>query len=157
MALLMRRVSKMPEAPTRVPAMISRFEPRVKPEAATASPVKELSSEMSTGTSAPPMGSTKATPRTKATASKTQSSVVELGDQDRDDECRRAHANDRVDDLLAGVGDGTTGHELLELREGDRRAGEGHGADQDTEQHLEDDVGRGVRRLDVDELGDRHQ
>ena len=53
--------------------MIKRLEPSVKPDAATASPVKELSSEISTGTSAPPIGSTKAMPKTKATASRTQS------------------------------------------------------------------------------------
>ena len=73
MALLMRRVSKIPEAPTSVPATISRFEPSVKPEAATARPVKELSSEIRTGTSAPPIGRTKMTPSTKASARRIQS------------------------------------------------------------------------------------
>ena len=77
MALLMSRVSKMPDAPTRVPATIKRFDPSVKPDAATARPVKELSSEINTGTSAPPMGRTKAMPRTKARASRIQSSVEE--------------------------------------------------------------------------------
>ncbi len=77
MALLIRRVSKIPEAPTNVPATIRRFEPSVKPEAATARPVKELSSEIKTGTSAPPMGSTKATPSTKARASRIHSRLVE--------------------------------------------------------------------------------
>ena len=52
----------MPEAPTRVPATISRLLSSTKPEAATARPVNEFSSEMRTGTSAPPMGSTKITP-----------------------------------------------------------------------------------------------
>ena len=37
---------------------------RVKPDAATARPVNEFSSEIRTGTSAPPMGSTKMIPRT---------------------------------------------------------------------------------------------
>ena len=64
MALDIIRVSRMPEAPTRVPAMISRLLLSVKPEAATARPVNEFSSEISTGTSAPPMGSTKMTPST---------------------------------------------------------------------------------------------
>ena len=65
MALDIIRVSRMPEAPTSVPAMISRLLLRVNPEAATARPVKEFSSEISTGTSAPPMGSTKITPSTR--------------------------------------------------------------------------------------------
>ena len=77
MALLIRRVSKIPEAPTNVPATISRFEPRVKPDAATARPVKALSSEISTGTSAPPMGSTKATPKMSASSSRIHSSTSE--------------------------------------------------------------------------------
>ena len=54
----------MPEAPTRVPATISRLLSSTKPDAATARPVNEFSSEISTGTSAPPMGSTKITPST---------------------------------------------------------------------------------------------
>ncbi len=64
MALLIRRVSRMPEAPTRVPAMINRLLLRVNPEAATARPVNELRREISTGTSAPPIGRTKMTPST---------------------------------------------------------------------------------------------
>ena len=66
MALLIKRVKMMPEAPTRVPATINRSESSTKPEAATAKPVNEFSSEMSTGTSAPPIGSTKITPSTSA-------------------------------------------------------------------------------------------
>ncbi len=49
----------------------------MKPDAATASPVKAFSSEISTGTSAPPIGSTKAMPSTKARASSTHSRTVE--------------------------------------------------------------------------------
>ncbi len=66
MAELIKRVRMMPEAPTSVPATISRSLSSTKPEAATARPVNEFSSEMRTGTSAPPMGSTKITPRTRA-------------------------------------------------------------------------------------------
>ena len=66
MASLMSLVSRLPEAPTRVPATISAKLFRVKPVAATARPVHALSSEMTTGMSAPPIGSTNATPRTSA-------------------------------------------------------------------------------------------
>ena len=72
MALLIRRVKMMPEAPTRVPATISSALSSTNPDAATASPVNEFSSEMSTGTSAPPMGSTKITPSTSASTRMTQ-------------------------------------------------------------------------------------
>ena len=63
-ALLIIRVRRMPDAPTSVPATINRLLLRVNPDAATARPVNELSREMSTGTSAPPIGSTKMTPST---------------------------------------------------------------------------------------------
>ena len=65
MASLINLVSSVPDAPTRVPATISAKFPRTNPLAATARPVNAFSMEMTTGMSAPPMGSTKATPRTR--------------------------------------------------------------------------------------------
>ena len=56
----------LPEAPTSVPATIKAKLLSVNPLAATARPVNALSSEMTTGISAPPIGSTNATPRTRA-------------------------------------------------------------------------------------------
>ena len=76
MAWLIIRVSSVPEAPTSVPATMSKVLFKVKPEAATARPVKALSSEMSTGVSAPPMGSTKMAPNTSDSTSTTTSTVV---------------------------------------------------------------------------------
>ena len=61
----------MPEAPTSVPATMRRSLSSTNPDAATARPVNEFNSEMSTGTSAPPMGSTKMTPSTSANPSRT--------------------------------------------------------------------------------------
>ena len=52
-------VSSVPEAPTSVPEMISTLLCSTKPVAAAARPVNEFSSEMTTGMSAPPIGSTK--------------------------------------------------------------------------------------------------
>ena len=66
MASLINLVSSEPDAPTSVPATISAKLFSVKPLAATASPVHALRSEMTTGMSAPPIGRTKATPRTRA-------------------------------------------------------------------------------------------
>ena len=60
------RVSSVPDAPTSEPETISRSLCRTKPEAAAAMPVNELSSEMTTGMSAPPIGSTKSTPSRSA-------------------------------------------------------------------------------------------
>ena len=66
MAALMSRVRIMPEAPTKVPATISRALSSTKPDAATAKPVNEFNREINTGTSAPPIGRTKMTPSTSA-------------------------------------------------------------------------------------------
>ena len=61
----MSSVSSVPEEPTSVPATIIERLLMAKPSAATARPVKELSSEMTTGMSAPPMGMTIATPNSQ--------------------------------------------------------------------------------------------
>ena len=55
-----------PDAPTSAPAMISAQLPMTNPAIATAVPVNAFSSEMTTGMSAPPMGSTMVTPKTSA-------------------------------------------------------------------------------------------
>ena len=62
-------VRNVPEAPTKVPPTIRTGFPRTNPSPATARPVKALSMEITTGMSAPPIGSTKATPRASASRS----------------------------------------------------------------------------------------
>jgi hypothetical protein len=63
--LVQRRADREAGLP---PAMISRSLPRTKPAIATAVPVNELSREMTTGMSAPPMGSVIVTPKMSAAA-----------------------------------------------------------------------------------------
>ena len=63
MASAMSLVRIPPEAPTRAPAMIRTGLPMTKPAIAAAVPVNELSSEMTTGMSAPPIGRTIVTPK----------------------------------------------------------------------------------------------
>ena len=70
MASLISLVSSEPDAPTSVPATMRAKLFSVKPLAATARPVHALRSEMTTGMSAPPIGSTNATPRISARTSK---------------------------------------------------------------------------------------
>ncbi len=65
-ALAMSWVSSMPEAPTTMPATISAGLPITKPLKPTARPVKAFSSEITTGMSAPPIGSTRITPSASA-------------------------------------------------------------------------------------------
>ena len=65
-ALHMSSVSSVPEEPTSVPATTIARLLIANPSAATARPVKEFSSEMTTGMSAPPMGMTIATPKNSA-------------------------------------------------------------------------------------------
>ena len=57
-ALAIRLVRMVPEAPTIMPATISAVLFSARPVAAADSPVKALSSEITTGMSAPPIGST---------------------------------------------------------------------------------------------------
>ena len=66
MASAMSLVRMPPEAPTSAPAMISTGLPITKPAMAAAVPVNEFRSEMTTGMSAPPMGSTIVTPKMSA-------------------------------------------------------------------------------------------
>ena len=63
----------MPEAPTSAPLTIRTLLCRTKPVAAAASPVNAFRSEITTGMSAPPIGSTKSTPNTAAAATSPQS------------------------------------------------------------------------------------
>ncbi len=59
-------VSSVPEAPTSMPATIRALLSRATPVAAADRPVKALKSEMTTGMSAPPIGSTSRMPSTAA-------------------------------------------------------------------------------------------
>ena len=59
-------VRMVPEEPTSVPATIRTMLSSAIPAAAAESPVKAFSSEMTTGMSAPPIGSTKRFPRIAA-------------------------------------------------------------------------------------------
>ena len=65
----MSMVSSVPDAPTSVPLMISALLWSTKPVAATARPVNEFKSEITTGMSAPPMGITMSTPNASDTPS----------------------------------------------------------------------------------------
>src|SRR5260370_756728 len=68
-ALAIRLVRIEPDAPTIMPATIIAVLFNAKPAAAADNPVRALSSEMTTGMSAPPIGNTTIRPRTPAAAS----------------------------------------------------------------------------------------
>ncbi len=61
-ARLIARVRMVPDAPTSAPLTMSTSLLSTNPVLAAASPVNELSSEMITGMSAPPIGTTNSTP-----------------------------------------------------------------------------------------------
>ena len=67
MASAISLVRMPPEAPTSAPAMISAQLSMTKPAIATAVPVNALSSEITTGMSAPPIGITMDTPKASET------------------------------------------------------------------------------------------
>ena len=62
MALAINWVNNVPADPTTVPAMIMAALLSTNPSKATARPVRALNSEITTGISAPPMGSAIMTP-----------------------------------------------------------------------------------------------
>ena len=68
MASAMSLVRIAPDAPTRAPAMIRSGLFSTKPAIATAVPVNELRRLMTTGMSAPPIGSVIVTPKISAAA-----------------------------------------------------------------------------------------
>ena len=76
MASAISLVWMVPAAPTIAPATTSALLPITRPAMATAVPVHALSSEMTTGMSAPPMGSTIVTPKPSAASASTAIVVV---------------------------------------------------------------------------------
>ncbi len=77
-AVAISRVRIVPDEPTSVPATISATLSRENPAAAADSPVNAFSSEITTGMSAPPIGSTTSVPR-KAAAMRTPMKMPWLG------------------------------------------------------------------------------
>ena len=70
--------------------MIRRVEESTYPLAATVRPVKALRSEMTIGTSAPPTGSTKSTPKRSDSAARVSSGVVPIAETTQTDTPRTA-------------------------------------------------------------------
>ena len=68
-------VSRLPDAPTRVPEMMRTLFERTKPVDAVARPVNAFRSEMTTGMSAPPIAITICTPRMRETSTMATSSA----------------------------------------------------------------------------------
>ena len=132
-ALHMSSVSRVPDAPTSVPLMISAGSRSAKPVAATARPVKELSSEITTGMSAPPIGTTirmpkkRREPEEQVKAFMPPPIAIQAMRADEPEEERG------VESLLERRGDGLL-HETRQLAEGDQRAPEGQRADHRAEQ-----------------------
>ncbi len=84
----MRMVSSVPEAPTSVPPMIRALLSSSKPVAAAASPVNAFRKEMTTGMSAPPIGSTSGDAEDESDDEQQQHPDARLGHSadDREDE-----------------------------------------------------------------------
>ncbi len=72
----MMAVRMRPDAPTKAPEMMRALDPITKPAEAAASPDMELRKATTTGMSAPPIGSVRATPSTAASPVRTQKAVA---------------------------------------------------------------------------------
>ena len=146
-----------PEAPTSMPATISAVLSSAMPAAAADRPVKAFRVEMTTGMSAPPIGSTASTPsRPAATQDPEEQQLGVRAGRDHDRQRDRDQQQRRVDlarDLDRAL------ERLLQLQEGDVRAPEGDRADdrreQDRDQRLQLEVAAGLAELD--ERDQRHR
>ena len=78
-ALPISTLSIVPAEPTRAPATIMMVLPSANPAIATAIPVQALSSEITTGMSAPPMGRTTSNPTDSADTTRTASGAMPSG------------------------------------------------------------------------------
>ena len=130
-AFAISSVSSVPEAPTSIPATMRTVESSTKPVAEAARPVNAFRSEITTGMSAPPIGSTNITPKTSArrmsaTIAHCSSSPATIATPS----AAAAPRTSDVHDVLAREDDRAAADELLQLREGDERAGERDRADQ---------------------------
>ena len=143
MASAMSLVRIAPEAPTRAPAMIRTGLLITKPAIAAAVPVNEFRSEITTGMSAPPIGSTIVMPKISAAARITSITGMfeRAGRRDRTAAAITViAASAKVDDPAAGDQDRLAADRALELAGRDQRAGERDRADDD----VEDDEDRRV-------------
>ena len=93
MAWAIRLVRIEPEAPTIMPATISAVLFSATPVAAALRPVNALSSEMTTGMSAPPIGSTTKLPSTAAASSSTIMRIS--ASEPADDRHRAGHRDEQ--------------------------------------------------------------
>src|SRR3990172_5444909 len=137
----MRIVSRVPEAPTSVPPMMSAVLSRTKPVEAAARPVKAFRSEMTTGMSAPPIGRTSREPKASAPA---RSSTIQTPASVAP--ATAPKKEEHVHDVVPGEDDRAAGHELWQLAEGDEAAREGDRADERREEHGADRVAGEVAR-----------
>ena len=146
-----------PEAPTSMPATISAVLSSAMPAAAALRPVNAFRVEMTTGMSAPPIGSTASTPSAPAASRISQNSSCDSAPAAITTASPTAISGerrvDRARDREAAL------ERLLELEERDDRAPERDRADdrgeQDRDQRLELRVAAGLERLLV--LDDRDQ
>ena len=140
-AFAISSVRSVPAAPTSAPATISTVESSTKPVAGPASPVKAFRSEITTGMSAPPIRAN-ITPKSSARAISAIRAHSESTPATR--AMPRAAAPSRIAELKRFWPENTIGRpdRLLQLREGDERAGEGDRADQRRENDRDDLVAR---------------
>ena len=139
MASAMSLVRIAPEAPTSAPAMIRTGLSMTKPAIATAVPVNEFSRLITTGMSAPPIGSVIVTPKMSAASRMTAMTGTRgcrsTGTARRGRRQCRARGHDRHRRSEDGRRGGVIGFpdEPLQLAGRDERAGERDAADDDVE------------------------
>ena len=128
-----------PDAPTSAPAMIRTELSMTKPAIATAVPVNALSSEMTTGMSAPPIGSTIVTPNASDATSTAHSRPIAAADDDGGATISQSPppsitiVSSTLRTRTPGNTIGLRRDRALQLAGGDQRTGERDRADDDVE------------------------
>ena len=114
--------------------MIRTVASRTNPAMATAIPVNAFSREMTTGMSAPPIGSTMVTPNTSAARPVTSRAIQLAGSATSQTiPAANAAASTALSTRMPGNTHGGARDDSLQLAGGDQRPGEGHPADGDVQ------------------------
>ncbi len=135
MAVAMRLVRIVPDAPTIIPATIIAVLPNARPAAAAESPVNAFSREITTGMSAPPIGQHDHHAERRGEDEEPDHPRLRTADRRRRRAGRGPGQQQQVHRLLrAAQPQRAAGQDLLELAERHERAPERHRADDRAEQ-----------------------
>ena len=126
-----------PEEPTSAPVTINAEFCNVNPMPAAAQPEYELSIEMTTGMSAPPIGMMIRTPDEETEGGHCPEQFGRLLQREIGQERNSDDSEQQIEPVLAGKHDGVPRNQPLQLGEGNDRSREGDRADRGAQSHFD--------------------